>query len=119
MSQPDAGAERRLYGVMQLLMARMAQQVRGEVPPWRGVVTQQDALDAVLQVAAVIDQATRSGQIPAGAGIHAAAMLMLVREYVQPLPRGAEPDGPDPVTSDLKELSDALRTVRDNTGMRG
>ena len=108
-----------MYSMMQLLMTRMAQQVPGEVPPWRGVVTQQDALDAVLQVAAVIDQGTRSGQIPAEAGIHAAAMLMLVREYVQPLPRDAGPDGPDPVTPDLRELSEALRTVRESTGMRG
>ena len=107
-----------MYSMMQLLMARMAQQVRGEVPPWRGVVTQQDALDAVLQVGAVIDQATQAGQIPAGAGIHAAAMLMVVREYVQPLP-AAEPNGPDPVTPDLQELSAALRTVRESTGMRG
>ena len=113
------GAQQRLYRVMQLLMARMAQQVPNEVPPWRGVVTQQDALDAVLQVGAVIDQATQAGQIPAGAGIHAAGMLMLVREYVQPLPPGAEANGPDPVTPDLQELSAALRTVREGTGMRG
>jgi hypothetical protein len=119
MSQPEEGAGQRLYGLMQLLMARMAQQVRGDVPPWRGVVTQQDALDAVLQVAAVIDHATRSGQIPAGAGLHAGAMLMLVREYVQPLPRGAGMDGPDPVTGDLDEMVTALREVRQATGLEG
>jgi hypothetical protein len=119
MSQPDVGAERRLYGLMQVLLARMAQQVPNEVPPWRGVVTQQDALDAVLQVAAVIDQISQSGQFPAEAGIHAAAMLMLIREYVQPLPHGAEPNGRDPVTPDLQELSEALRTVRESTGLSG
>ena len=124
MSQPDVGAAGRLYGLMQLLMARMAQQVPNEVPPWRGVVTQQDALDAVLQVGAVIDQATQSGQIPPEAGFHAAAMLMLVREYVQPLPHGAGPDGagpdgPDPVTPDLRELTEALRAVRAETGLAG
>lgn len=119
MSEPDVGAERRLYGMMQLLMARMAQQVPNEVPPWRGVVTQQDALDAVLQVGAVIDQAAQAGQIPAEASVHAAAMLMVIRDYVQPLPPGAEPNGPDPVTPDLQEMSEALRTVRDGTGMRG
>lgn len=119
MSEPDIGAEQRLYGVMQLLMARMAQQVPNEVPPWRGVITQQDALDAVLQVAAVIDQGAQSGQIPAAAGIHAGAMLMLIREYVQPLPRGAEMDGPDPVTGDLEEMAAALREVRQATGLQG
>lgn len=119
MSQPDAFAEQRLYAMMQLLLSRMAQHVPNDVPPWRGVVTQQDALDAVLQVAAVIDQATQAGQIPLGAGIHAAAMLMLVREYVQALPGGSEADGPDPVTRDLSALTRALRTVREDTGMSG
>jgi hypothetical protein len=119
MSQPDAGAEQRLYATMQVLLTRMAQQVPNDVPPWRGVVTQQDALDATLQAAAVIDQATREGRIPVGAGVHAAAMLMMVREYVQPLPRGTETDGPDPVTRDLGEISGALRAVREETGLSG
>lgn len=119
MSEPDAGTQARLYGVMQLLMSRMAQRVANEVPPWRGVVTQQDALDAVLQVAAVIDLATRSGQIPAAAGTHAGAMLMLVRDYVQPLPRGTETGSRDPVTADLDEIAAALREARDATGLQG
>jgi hypothetical protein len=119
MSEPGTGAEQRLYGMMQLLMAHMAQQEPNEVSPWRGVVTEQDALDAILQVAAVIDQCAQSGQIPVAPGIHAGAMLMLIRDYIQPLPPGGGRHGRDPVTYDLEEMVAALREVRQFTGLHG
>jgi hypothetical protein len=89
MTQPDVGAERRLYGMMQHLMARMANQMPPEVPPERGVVTLQDALDAVMQVAAVIDEETQADRVPLERSVHAAAMLMVIRDYIQPLPPGS------------------------------
>jgi hypothetical protein len=85
-----AGADRRLHGMMQHLMAAYAQQLAPERPDPRGVVELQDALDAVIHLAAVIDEATQAGRITVARGQHAAAMLMLVREYVQPLPRGLD-----------------------------
>jgi hypothetical protein len=80
-----AGADRRLYGMMQHLMTAYAQQQAPETPVSRGVVELQDALDAVIQLAAVIDEETQADRIPAARGQHAAAMLMLVREYHYPL----------------------------------
>jgi hypothetical protein len=106
--------------MMQHLMTRMAHQAPAEVPPERGVVELQDALDAVMQISAVIDEATQAGRIPLERGVHAAAMLMLIRDYIEPLPRGlAEEDGPDLVTPDLDELVAALRTAREATGFQG
>jgi len=106
--------------MMQHLMAAYAQQQAPERPNPRGVVELQDALDAVIQLAAVIDEATQAGQIPADRSQHAAAMLMLVREYIQPLPRGLEADGvTDNLTTDLGAMVMALREARLVTGHEG
>jgi hypothetical protein len=120
MTQPYIGAERRLHGMMHRLLAHMTQRVPPEVPPDRGVVSRQDALDALMRVAAVIDEQTQTGGIPPGRGVHAAAMLMLIRDHLQPLPRGLiSPGGPDMVTPDLEELTEELRRSRAASGMHG
>jgi hypothetical protein len=114
------GADLRLYGMMQHLMAAYAQQQTPETPDPRDVVELQDALDAVIQLAAVIDEATQAGRIPGDRGQHAAAMLMIVREYIQPLPRGLDADGvTDNLTADLGAMVMALREAREATGHRG
>jgi hypothetical protein len=116
---PD-GADRRLYGIMQHLMAVYARQQAPEKPDPRGVVELQDALDAVIQLAAVIDEAIQDGQLPPARGQHAAAMLMLVREYIQPLPRGLDADDvTDNLTTDLGTMVMALREARQTTGHKG
>ena len=113
MTQPDIGAERRLHGMMHRLLAHRMQQVPPEVPPQRGVVSLQDALDAVMRSAMVIDEETQAGGMPPDRGVHAAAMLMLVHDHLQPLPRGLiTPGGPDMVTPDLQILTEALRRAR-------
>jgi hypothetical protein len=84
------------------------------------VVELQDALDAVIQLAAVIDEETQAGRIPAARAQHAAAMLMLIREYIQPLPRGLDADGvTDNLTTDLGAMVMALREARQATGYKG
>jgi hypothetical protein len=113
-------ADQRLYGMMQHLMTAYAGQQAPETPDPRGVVELQDALDAVIQLAAVIDEATRAGRIPLARGWHAASMLMLVREYIRPLPRGLDADGvTDGLTIDLAGMVMALREARQATGYHG
>ena len=105
--------------MMQHLMRCYANRQPPEVPAARDVVNVQDALDSVLQVAAVIDEATQAGRIPAERGVHASAMLMVAREYIQPLPRGLADDGlTDHATADLAELVAALRQVREANGLK-
>lgn len=118
MSTPPADLGQRLYGMMQYLMAAYAQQVSPEVPAPRKVVQLQDTLDAVLQLAAVIDEATQAGRIDAERGKHAATMLMLIRDFIQPLPRGLADDGEtDNLTPDLEEVVAALRQARQDSGL--
>jgi hypothetical protein len=114
------GADQRLYGMMQHLMTTYADQQAPEKPDPRGVVELQDALDAVIQLAGVIDEETQAGRLPTACGQHASAMLMLVREYIQPLPRGLDADGvTDNLTTDLIAMVMALREARQATGHKG
>jgi hypothetical protein len=105
--------DNRLYGMLQFLIAH---HVAVEDPPPanpRGVVELQDALDALMQVAIVLDQHTQEGDIPPSRGVFAGAMLMVVRDYIQPLPIPPEipEDSPDPVTRDLHDLVGRLRAL--------
>src|SRR5664279_5099072 len=86
MAGSEAPLEQRVYGIMQFLLAHYANRRTPESPAPRGIVAEQDALDAVLQVAAVIDEYTQSGAIPVQRGVHAGAMLMVACDYIRPLP---------------------------------
>jgi hypothetical protein len=113
----------RLYGMMQYLMSASANNIDAEVPAARDVVTKQDALDAVLGLAAAIDAPTQGGLVPVPHAKHMAALLMVIRDYVQPLPPGlgTDDDGSesDHATRDLTDMVQALRMARQNTGVRG
>ena len=115
----DIGPERRLYGMMQYLFTQAATGNLPQPAPPRGVVTVEDALDAVLQVAAVIDSATQAGLIPVEQGVHSGAMLMIIREYIRSLPAGIRGDGTDGVAGDLAELVRELRKAGEEYGIQG
>lgn len=114
----------RLYGMMQTLLAASAQNDHQPTPDPRGIVTEQDAADAVLQLSAFLDAHVQSGAVGQQEGAHMAAMLMTIRDYVRPLPVGlvdrndgrGEHDG---VTEDLQDVVKALRTVSAEAGIRG
>jgi hypothetical protein len=119
VSEPVA-ADERLYATMRALMGVYADRQTAESPGPRGVVTRQDALDAVIQLAAVVDEAVQAGAIPVDRGMHAAAMLMVIREFVQPLPPVWDGDGcTDYLKGDLATMVTALRSARQATGHKG
>ena len=92
VSEP-VDADERLYATMQRLLVVYADRQTSEIAGPRGVVERQDALDAVIQLAAVVDEAVQAGGIPVDRGMHAAAMLMVLREFIQPLPPAWDGDG--------------------------
>lgn len=119
MTQAENHAGFRLARMAQFLFRLAAQGQQPATAASRGVVTGDDAVDAVLQIALVIDEAVMSGAIPPERGMHAQAMLMLVRDYVRPLPPGLGADGADMVARDLQALARALRRTSSELGFQG
>lgn len=113
----------RLYGLMQSLMTDAAAGRTPTAADARNIVQEQDAVNAVLILASGIDQNTQAGRIPVHQAQHMASMLMVIRDYIRPLPVGLEDDGtamdPDGVTPDLQEIVDALRTGSGLTDFEG
>ncbi len=105
MAGEDAPLELRVDGMMQMLMVHLANGETPAAPEPRDVVDVRDALDAVLQIAAVIDEHTQPGAIPRDRGVHAGAMFMVLRDYLRPLPVGLSRDDRDRLTEDPQGCS--------------
>lgn len=112
MSQPKAPVSMRLYGSMQHLLAAKAQGVEVAKPQPRNVVQREDAVNAISSLAAAIDELAQTKRIAPNVAAHMASMLMVARDYIQPLPPAFGDDGAtDLVTPDLREIVDSLRTA--------
>jgi hypothetical protein len=119
MTQPDVLPNRRLYGMMQHLMIVAAQGRLPDPAPPRDVVTTDYALGAVLQLAAVIDSAMQAGVIPREQADYGAAMLMVIRDYIKPLPVGESAVSTDRVGDDLAAIVAELRRLGGESGVQG
>lgn len=100
----------RALGMLQALARNFAQGDQVPVGPERGIVSKQVALDAVMHVFAATDDALQSDVIEQGRGLYVMEMLMLLREYIEPLP---DPPGDEALLrEDLNYLSDAVTEAR-------
>ena len=114
----------RLYGAcQQLVVAFLHGTERPSASP-RDVVQEQDAVDAVVMVLAIIQEQMQAARIRPEVGTRMAALLMLVRDFVRPLPAGTTA-GYDLLTADLAEMVEVVRLIRssrvnpDGDGHRG
>jgi hypothetical protein len=112
MTQQIPTAQRAL-GMWHALFAQLANGQTLPVGPDRDIVTGQDAEDALLHAAIAIDEVLQDGGLSdhfAHRALHSMHMLMVAREYVQPLPSplGSE----ETLRSDLKEGVAAIRSAR-------
>ena len=93
---------------LELMQALAAAYAEGDVPegPSRGIVGRRTAMDATMQIYAILEEQLVAERIEAEVGLHVMAMLMLLREYVLSLP---DPPGDEALlTSDLKDLTRML-----------
>ena len=104
MADPEAISERAL----ELMQAMAAAYAAGDVPegPNRGIVGRRTAMDAVMQIYAVLEEQLVDERVSDEVGLHGMAMLMLIREYVLPLPD--PPDDGALLSNDLKDLTRML-----------
>jgi hypothetical protein len=112
MSETGAAADLpRPWNLMIKIMTTYAQGI-GPIPLGedRGIIERQDALDAVAQVAALVDEAYNAGLISKSKASHGMLMLMVLQEYISPLP-DAGPSEHD-LRADLTEAVNALRIGR-------
>lgn len=100
----------RALGMMQALAGSLAQGEPAPVGPDRGIVSKQVALDAVMHIFTATDDALQSGVIDEGRGLYVMEMLMLLREYIEPLP---DPPGDEVLLrEDLTFLAEAVSEAR-------
>ena len=93
---------------LELMQALAEAYADGDVPegPSRGIVGRRTAMDAVMQVYAILEEQLADERVPDEVGLHGMAMLMLIREYVFPLP---DPPGDEALLrSDLADLTRML-----------
>jgi hypothetical protein len=100
---------------MEALAAASAQ----GVPPWgpdRDLVTRETAADAVMDIFATLDALRQGVELPPNRIEHTLGMLMLIREYVVPLP---SPSGEEDLLlqDDLEQLAADLRRARRDFGL--
>ena len=116
MDEPAAPLFSRLYGMAQhLMIAQVHDQPLATTAP-RGVVEKQDAVDAVFHLVAALDELVQGGAPPVERGMWMMSLLMVIRDYIEPLPSGLDNDGvTDLVTPDLAEMVSAIRATRTPT----
>ena len=93
---------------LELMQALAAAYADGDVPegPSRGIVGRRTAMDAVMQIYAILEEQLVAEQVSDEVGLHGMAMLMLIREYVLSLP---DPRGDEALLrSDLADLTRML-----------
>ena len=108
----------RLYGAAERLLLAFAQGAETPSADRRGVVQEQDAVDAVVMVLALIQEQLQASRIRPEVGTRMAALLMLVRDFVRPLPAGTT-TGYDLLTADLAEMVDVVRLIRGSRVSQG
>lgn len=95
----------RALEMMQSLAGAYAQ---GDVPegPNRGIVGRRTAMDAVMQLYAVLEEQLQDEHMSDDVGLHGMCMLLLLREYVLSLPD--PPDDGAALREDLQSLTQML-----------
>lgn len=104
--------DRRLSGAAHQLLITLLGGAEPVPAQPRMVVQEQDAVDASLLLLAAIHEQLQAGKIRQESGTRMIALLMLIRDYIRPLPPGITADGTDLLTADLAQMVDVVRATR-------
>ena len=94
-----------LQGLIEQIVGNEPDRAESETPPGSGTASSQDALRAVTRLARAIEVPADAGDLPPSQAYRMAALLLVVRDFIQPL--GTDAD--EHVTRYLDEVVRKLR----------
>lgn len=99
-----------LHGLIEQLVRRRPQQGEDQVSAGRGVTSNHDALEAVIQLATAIEIPAEAGDLAPDTAHRMASLLLVVRDYIEPVTAASEDDtAGGRVARYLTEVVDGLR----------
>lgn len=94
-----------LQGLIEQIVGNEPDRSDAETAPGSGTASSQDALRAVTRLARAIEVPADAGDLPPSQAYRMAALLLVVRDFIQPL----GPDADEHVTRYLDEVVRKLR----------
>ena len=94
-----------LQGLIEEIVLNEPDRAESETPPGSGTASTRDALRAVTRLARAIEVPADAGDLPPGQAYRMAALLLVIRDFIQPL----GPDTDEHVTRYLAEVVEKLR----------
>jgi hypothetical protein len=94
-----------LQGLIEDIVLNEPDRAQSETPPGSGTATSRDALRAVTRLARAIEVPADAGDLSPSQAYRMAALLLVVRDFIQPL----GPEADEHVTRYLAEVVDKLR----------
>jgi hypothetical protein len=80
-----------LQGLVEQIVLNEPDEPASERPPGSGTASSRDALRAVTRLARAIEVPAEAGDLPPAQAYRMAALLLVIRDYVQPLSDEADP----------------------------
>ncbi len=94
-----------LQGLIEQIVLNEPDRAESETPPGSGTASSQDALRAVTRLARAIEVPADAGDLPPSQAYRMAALLLVVRDFIQPLGSSAD----ERVARYLTDVVDKLR----------
>lgn len=95
-----------LQGLIEELVLNEPDRPESETPPGSGTASSRDALRAITRLARAIEVPADAGDLPPSQAYRMAALLLVIRDFVQPL----GPQADENVTRYLAEVVDKLHS---------
>ena len=94
-----------LQGLIEQIVLNEPDRTESDTPPGSGAASSRDALRAITRLARAIEVPADAGDLPPSQAYRMAALLLVVRDFIQPL----GPEADEHVTRYLDEVLDKLR----------
>ena len=79
-----------LQGLIEQIVLNEPDRPESEIPPGSGTASSQDALRAVTRLARAIEVPADAGDLPPSQAYRMAALLLVIRDFIQPLGEQAD-----------------------------